>query len=343
MAEYFKPVYSDELLHYQVKGAKWGVRRWQNLDGSLTPEGRIHYGIGPARGTRPDYTNEAIDDFEGMMDLDARRKNTLNAVRKQSKPAYWTQRRVFESKAHHEERVAKYNSERDALLQKHFDQTVEYETKREELREKYAKYADLADEIMEYVADTETPNRSEQSAKDADELTKLWKEIDWAVNLYANSSFLSKEALNSYRKIQTPKDGGKKLVDKLEAAYTSGGDKPPSFSSVKEVRDVDVSELVKVVNDMDRIEKAKGKSKYRDEEYNRLNGVGFDISQSMARKLTGEYGTRSIDDYDTYASDALAQYFEEKARYLAKQERGDSDNEYYWYFNPEEEERHKKS
>ena len=38
-----RPVYSDELLHYQVKGARWGVRRWQNLDGSLTPEGRIHY------------------------------------------------------------------------------------------------------------------------------------------------------------------------------------------------------------------------------------------------------------------------------------------------------------
>lgn len=49
-----KPVYSDELLHYQVKGAHWGVRRWQNLDGSLTPEGRIHYGIGPARDKDPD-------------------------------------------------------------------------------------------------------------------------------------------------------------------------------------------------------------------------------------------------------------------------------------------------
>lgn len=338
-----RPVYPDELMHHQVKGGKWGVRRWQYPDGSLTPEGRIHYGVGPAREKRPDYANEAIDDLEGMMDLDARRQNTLNAVRKQSKPAYWTQRRFLESKAHHKERVDKYNSERDALLQKHFDQTVEYETKKEELREKYAKYADLADEIMEYVADTESPNRSEQSAKDADELTKLWKEIDWAVNLYADSSFLSKPELNSYRKIQAPKDGGKKLVDKLKAAYTSGGDKPPRFSSIKEVRDVDVSELVKVINDMDRIGQAKGKTKYRDEEYNRLNGVGFNISQSMAKKLTGEHGTRSVDDYDTYASDALAQYFEEKARYLAKQERGDSDDEFYWYFDPEEEKRHKKS
>lgn len=39
----------DKLEHFQVKGAKWGHRRWQNPDGSLTPAGRIHYGVGPAR------------------------------------------------------------------------------------------------------------------------------------------------------------------------------------------------------------------------------------------------------------------------------------------------------
>lgn len=33
------------LAHHGVEGQKWGVRRWQNKDGSLTAEGRIHYGI----------------------------------------------------------------------------------------------------------------------------------------------------------------------------------------------------------------------------------------------------------------------------------------------------------
>lgn len=28
---------------------KWGIRRWQNYDGSLTDAGRIHYGYGPKR------------------------------------------------------------------------------------------------------------------------------------------------------------------------------------------------------------------------------------------------------------------------------------------------------
>ena len=34
---------ADELKHYGIKGMKWGVRRFQNSDGSLTPEGRKRY------------------------------------------------------------------------------------------------------------------------------------------------------------------------------------------------------------------------------------------------------------------------------------------------------------
>ena len=32
------------LCHHGIKGQKWGFRRYQNLDGSLTPEGRLRYG-----------------------------------------------------------------------------------------------------------------------------------------------------------------------------------------------------------------------------------------------------------------------------------------------------------
>lgn len=37
--------YPTYLIHYGVPGQKWGTRRWQNEDGSLTPEGYEHYGI----------------------------------------------------------------------------------------------------------------------------------------------------------------------------------------------------------------------------------------------------------------------------------------------------------
>ena len=33
-------VSEDYLCHYGVKGMKWGIRRYQNPDGSLTPEAK---------------------------------------------------------------------------------------------------------------------------------------------------------------------------------------------------------------------------------------------------------------------------------------------------------------
>lgn len=33
----------DELKHYGIKGMKWGVRRFQNSDGSLTADGKKRY------------------------------------------------------------------------------------------------------------------------------------------------------------------------------------------------------------------------------------------------------------------------------------------------------------
>lgn len=34
---------NDELQHHGIKGQKWGVRRFQNKDGSLTPRGKQRY------------------------------------------------------------------------------------------------------------------------------------------------------------------------------------------------------------------------------------------------------------------------------------------------------------
>lgn len=38
------PTDSNFLSHHGIKGQKWGLRRFQNSDGSLTAEGKIRYG-----------------------------------------------------------------------------------------------------------------------------------------------------------------------------------------------------------------------------------------------------------------------------------------------------------
>ena len=39
-------MYNNELYYHGIKGIHWGIRRFQNPDGTLTSAGRGRYGIG---------------------------------------------------------------------------------------------------------------------------------------------------------------------------------------------------------------------------------------------------------------------------------------------------------
>ena len=69
--------YSKELYHYGIKGQKWGTRRFQNEDGSLTTLGRQHY-----------YPNSAkTTDARWKENEELHKKNNRAAYKKLAKGA----------------------------------------------------------------------------------------------------------------------------------------------------------------------------------------------------------------------------------------------------------------
>ena len=61
MASYIIERSDEHLAHHGIKGQKWGVRRYQNDDGTLTSEGKVRYGAARTfdrKAKKGEFTNE---------------------------------------------------------------------------------------------------------------------------------------------------------------------------------------------------------------------------------------------------------------------------------------------
>lgn len=75
-------IYDPYLVHSGIKGMKWGIRRYQNPDGTLTEEGRRRYGysMNPQKSDSK-VTQRVKRDFNSMTDNEFRRKySTSKAI-----------------------------------------------------------------------------------------------------------------------------------------------------------------------------------------------------------------------------------------------------------------------
>ena len=57
----------SDIMHYGIKGQQWGVRKYQNEDGSLTEAGKIRYGDAQRRAGRivgGDTANDRVEELK---------------------------------------------------------------------------------------------------------------------------------------------------------------------------------------------------------------------------------------------------------------------------------------
>lgn len=117
----------SELYHHGIKGMKWGVRRYRNKDGSLTPAGKKRF-------VDPDESNRVFVDPETrrVRDLKRRLGETRNTNAKKRRMSDKDQKK-YDSLVRSLKGLGKGNADEEALLRK------ELETLKNTDLKKYAK------------------------------------------------------------------------------------------------------------------------------------------------------------------------------------------------------------
>lgn len=62
----------DDLLHSGIKGQKWGLRRYQNDDGTLTEAGKARYDINGKLKNPTNMSSEDLKNSTNRLDLESR-------------------------------------------------------------------------------------------------------------------------------------------------------------------------------------------------------------------------------------------------------------------------------
>lgn len=83
---------SNELYHHGIKGQRWGVRRYQNQDGTLTAAGKKRYSSGangditkwkPKNDEDPDKLYEDVKESDSKL---GKTSEYQKSIRKSKKP-----------------------------------------------------------------------------------------------------------------------------------------------------------------------------------------------------------------------------------------------------------------
>lgn len=329
----------SDLTHYQVKGAKHGVRRWQYPDGSLTPEGRIHYGVGPARNKQADEDAER-QATTNILELSRNRAawETSKKITDKTRKKALRRKGLFESKAHYEARRKEFRDRYDAE-EKLYDAYAKSHSK---ATEDYIRVSALADDIREVMDGIENWE-TEQVRLSYQELEDRWNALSDIVDEYAfsgefndyNKEYIKQATLNereankvinSMPPIKDTNKFASSLAKAIDSTRASDPDnKHANLNGVKELNRVDTSAIVNV---------------FKDDGSTYAHYGAYEIADRIAKKMLGDSTNTKVDKDDpsnyyygeplNTAQDIVRTYLMEKAHY----ESGRTDWSDYFYYQP---------
>lgn len=200
------------LAHYRTKGSKNGVRRWQYEDGTYTPEGRIHYGIGEPRKkatseekaapSKGSAVKQEIKDFVKV-------RTSLSPISKKEHKVERYQHREERQMAKAEIAKSKANTEDKEKAYEHLKEQHAALKKAEKIDKKYNR---MQEKIAKFEKRDEKVNRSNKEIEN-DVKNKIKSINDRAEHVRKASSEMSQELNAKLTRIRDLTD--KELNDRI--------------------------------------------------------------------------------------------------------------------------------